>query len=136
LKFLDTNVFLRFLTNDDPVKADACRRLFRALVADTDEATTCEAVLAEVVHLLASRRVYGMPHDKIGDLLRPLVEARGMRLPHKELYLSALDIFATEPRLDFPDALCVAHMRASGTRTIVSYDRDFDRVSGIDRIEP
>ena len=29
MKFLDTNIILRFLTRDDVAKADACLRLFR-----------------------------------------------------------------------------------------------------------
>ena len=136
MKFIDANVFLRFLTNDDPAKAVGCRRLFRALAAEREEATTCEAIIAEVVYILGSRDGYGLSHDMIRDRLRPVIEARGLRLPQKAVYLHALEIFATRPRLDYPDALCVAHMQAEDVSVILSYDRDFGRVGGIERAEP
>ncbi len=34
MKFIDTNVFLRYLLWDDPVKAEACRKLFKKAIAD------------------------------------------------------------------------------------------------------
>jgi len=33
MRFVDTNVFLRFLVNDDPAKADAYEALFRKALA-------------------------------------------------------------------------------------------------------
>jgi predicted nucleic acid-binding protein len=38
--------------------------------------------------------------------------------------------------LDFVDALVVAHMRHGHISTVVSFDRDFDRVPGIQRRDP
>jgi len=34
MRFVDTNIFLRLLTNDDPRKADACEELFRKAIND------------------------------------------------------------------------------------------------------
>jgi len=38
--------------------------------------------------------------------------------------------------MDFVDALAVAHMEAHGIAEIYSYDRDFDAISTVTRIEP
>ena len=46
MKFLDTNVFVRYLTRDDPVKAAACRRLWQQVDQGQETATTSEAILA------------------------------------------------------------------------------------------
>jgi len=32
MKFLDTNIFIRYLTNDIPVKADECEKIFKKAV--------------------------------------------------------------------------------------------------------
>jgi predicted nucleic acid-binding protein len=61
---------------------------------------------------------------------------RGLRLARKHLYLEALDIYAQHPALDFVDALCVVHMQHAGIDELLSYDRDFDRIGGINRVEP
>lgn len=137
MKFVDTNVFLRFLTRDDETKAEACLRLFQRLDAGLDEATTCEAVLAEVVYVLSSRgSAYNLPAEEIAARLRPLLSARGLKLPNKRMYLRALDLYETYSPLDFEDALAVAHMERQKISAIVSYDRDFDRVTQVSREEP
>ena len=137
MKFLDTNVILRFLTRDDEQKADACLRLFQRVQRGDEELVTCEAVVSEVVYVLSSARAgYGLSHEGIRSRLVPILTLRGLRLPQKRVYLRALDVYASSPFLDFEDALAVAHMERLGVEEIVSYDRDFDRVAGLRREEP
>ena len=61
-----------------------------------------------------------------------------MESPQSEtvLYLRALDLYASSPFLDFEDALSAAYIEKQGLTEILSYDADFDRVSGIVRQEP
>lgn len=134
--FLDTNIFLRFLTRDDAAKAAACLALFQRVQAGTEEATTSEVVLAEVAYVLSSPRQYGLGHADIAARLRPLVGLRGLKLPYKRRLLHALDLYGTYPHLDFEDCLTVAQIEQQGLATLVSYDRGFDRVPGIARTEP
>ena len=137
MRFLDTNVVLRYLTRDDEIKAEACFELLRRVQQGEEELTTCEAIVAEVVYVLSSPRLpYRLDHAQIRARLLPILTLRGVRLPHKRVCLRALDLYASSAFLDFEDALAVAHMERRGTAEIVSYDRDFDRVSGIRRTEP
>ena len=132
MRFLDTNVILRFLTRDDEEKAAACFRLFQRVQRGDEEILTCEAVVSEVVYVLSSRRAgYGLNREAIRGRLAPILTLRGLRLPQKRVYLRALDIYAASPFLDFEDALAVAHMERQGISEIVSYDRGFDRVAGL-----
>jgi predicted nucleic acid-binding protein len=59
----------------------------------------------------------------------------GLRIEHKRTYFRALDLYAAT-NVDFGDALSVAHMERLGITRIVSFDRDFDRLPGIERVEP
>ena len=136
MRFLDTNVFLRYLTRDDDIKAQACLDLLRRVANGTEEVTTCEAVICEIVYMLSSRGVYKLRHDEVSALLRPLLSLRSLRLPRKRVYARALDLYAVSPFLDFEDALSVAHMERQGIEEIVSYDADFDRIPSVRRIEP
>lgn len=136
MTFLDANVFLRHLTGDDTKKALACRDLFLRIEAGSTQVRTSESVLAEVVYVLRSPRLYDVPADTVRDLLVPLLSMPALDLPHKRSMLGALDLMASEPALDFEDAVSVMHMRREGISEILSYDRDFDRVDGIDRVEP
>lgn len=136
MKFLDTNVFIRFLTGDDENKARACLALFERLDSDGELATTSETIVAEVVYVLSSRSIYNLTADAIAQRLRPLLSIRGLRFPEKNICLRALEIFESYPTLDFEDALTVARVEHGDIDELVSYDRGFDQIPSIRRIEP
>ena len=137
MRFLDTNVILRYLTRDDEAKADACYQLFQQVKQGEEELFTCEAIIAEVTYVLSSPRApYQLNHSEIRDRLLPILALQGLNLPQKTVYLHALDLYASSPFLDFEDAVAVAHMEQRGANEIVSYDKDFDRIEGIHRTEP
>lgn len=137
MRFLDTNIIIRFLTRDDEPKADACYQLFQRVKQGEEEVFACEAMVTEVAYVLTSSRTpYGLSHAEVKDRLLPILTLRGVRLPHKRVCLRALDIYASVPGLDLEDAMAVAHMEQQGVTEIYSYDRDFDRVDGITRVEP
>ena len=137
MRFLDANVILRYLTRDDEAKARACYELFQRVQRGEEELAICEAIVAEVTYVLSSPRLpYRLSHEQIRARLLPLLTLRGLKLPQKRTCLEALDTYASAPSLDFEDALAAAHMRQRGIVEIVSYDRDFDGVAGLRRVEP
>ena len=134
-RFLDANIFLRYFTRDDPDKAQRCYALFQGVQSGEEHVTTAESVIAEVVYVLSSPRLYAVPRTEIRALLLSILTLRGMRLPNRRLYVRALDVYA-EHDIDFEDALTVAHVERKRLDAILSYDRDFDQVAGITREEP
>jgi predicted nucleic acid-binding protein len=136
VKFVDTNIFIRYLTQDDLDKSNACRDFFERVENEAETATTCEAVISEVVYVLSSRVTYRLSRPDIRSRLEPILRIPNFRLPIRSVYLRALDLFVDYPSLDFEDALCVAHMERIGIQEIASYDRGFDRVPDLARFEP
>ena len=136
MRFIDTNIFIRFFTGDDSVKAQACRQLLLRIEAGEERATTSESVIAEVVFVLRSKRHYDIGASRVRDLFAPLLSLPGLHVQDKKRFLRALDLMASQPFLDFEDALSAVHMQRLGIDEIYSYDRDFDRVSDIVRVEP
>lgn len=135
MPFIDTSVFIRYLTRDDPRKADACFALFQEAKGDAITLWTTESVIAEVVYVLSSSQLYHLSRSRIRDLLYPLLSLPGLKLAHRRTYLRALDIYAGYP-LDFEDALMAAQMERQGVTELYSYDREYDQVAGLTRIEP
>ena len=137
MRFLDTNVILRYVTHDDEAKGQASAELFQRVQRGEEELVTSEAIVAECAFILASRRhSYQFGRAEIRAELVPVLSLEGLTLPHKEVCLRALDLHVLFPQLDYEDALAVAHMEARGIAEVVSYDRDFDRVPGVARVEP
>ena len=134
-QFVDTNIFLRHLTKDDPQKARACFELFKKAERDEVALTTSEAIIAEVVYVLSSKRTYNLSHDTIKKCLYPLLSLKGFKLPRQRVYLRALELYGSY-KMDFEDCLSLAHMERQQLKEIYSYDQDFDQVKNVKRIEP
>lgn len=132
--FLDTNVIIRFLTQDVPEQAEKARRVFAQLEADTLTVTASEAVIIEAVHILSSKVLYDLPRTEIRRYLRNVISLRGLKIVNKKIYLRALDLYASTT-IDFVDTLNIAHMQREKLTTILSFDRDFDKIPGITRQE-
>jgi len=137
MRFLDANIFLRHLTQDDPVKAQACLQLFRAIGQGSSPAWTSDLVVAEVVFVLSSKQgsQYGYARPQIRDGLLPLLLLPSLALPSKPLYPRIFALYTTLA-IDFIDAYHAALVESSAQPELYSYDRDFDRVTSIKRLEP
>jgi len=135
VRFLDTSILLRHLTGDDPRKAGACYRLLQRVEQGEEVVATSGMVVAEAVFVLQSPRHYGLPRERVRQLIEPLLELRSIRLPNKSLYRRAFELYCTEG-ISFTDAFNAAYMEARGLTEVYSYDADFDRVQGIRRVEP
>ncbi len=141
MTFIDANIILRFLTlpstPETEQMAEDCRRLFERVEAGLETITASEAIIAEVVYVMASPRLYALAPSDISARLKPLIGLPGFQIENKRRYLRAFDIFASHaPRLDFEDALSVAYVENADPPELYSFDRDFDRVPQITRREP
>ena len=137
MQYVDTNIFIRYFTRDDQEKAEACYLLFEKANRNEATLTTSELVIAEVVFILSSKRLYNLSRQDVRIRLYPILSLPGLRLAHKQQYLRALDLYSNYT-IDFEDALSVAFMERNEIAEIYSYDRDFDTIDGssIVRIEP
>ncbi|MBI4321545.1 MAG: PIN domain-containing protein, partial [Chloroflexi bacterium] len=71
--FLDTNIILRHLLNDDPIKSPACFSLIQAIEQEKASAWTSHLVIAEIVFVLSNRKTYNLSREEIRDRLLPLI---------------------------------------------------------------
>jgi len=138
--FLDANVFLRAITEATPetqVMAAAARDLFRAIGRGEEEATTSEAVIAEVAFILYAKRHYGLPPDRVAARLRPFLTLPHLHLPRaaKQRYLQALALWSANPRLGFVDALTAVTVVGMDI-AFATFDSDFDGLPDIARWQP
>ena len=134
-QFVDTNIFLRHLTNDHPEKAKACFELFKKAARDEVLLVTADWVIAEVVYVMSSKITYNLPPVEIKHRLRPILAIRGLKLDNKIVVMYALDLFARLD-IDFEDCLSVATMESQNVKELYSYDHHFDRIETITRLEP
>lgn len=71
MRLLDTNLLIRYLTNDVPIRAQAVARLLAAVKAGTEQLYTTEVVIAEVTFILSSKKTYNVSHAEIAGSCLP-----------------------------------------------------------------
>ncbi|MCC6943899.1 MAG: PIN domain-containing protein [Thermomicrobiales bacterium] len=134
LPFLDANVFLRYLTQDEPDHFRRSNDLMMRLIAGDVSAIASTSVILEVIFTL--HRSYKLPRTEIVAAMSILLSASGIVVEQKPAVMEALHLFAEHSALSMADCFHVAWMRANGLTEIISFDRGFDRLPDIERIEP
>lgn len=132
-KFVDTNIFLRYLTKDDPPKYEKCREIFKKAMKEEIAITTSGMVIAELVWTLLS--YYRVPKAEVVEKVTVIVGTKSLSIPDKHIVADALVLYARK-NIDFIDAYNAIFMRYHGLREIYSYDEDFELVEDIQRREP
>ena len=137
LRFLDSNIFIRHLTNDHPQQSPACFALIQAIEQGKIQVWTADLVISEVIFVLSSKNLYNLKREQVRDLLLPLIALPGLKLPtsSKRMYRRVFELYTTLP-VDYPDAFNAALMESRKQPELYSYDTHFDRIPGIKRLGP
>jgi uncharacterized protein len=132
--FVDTNIFLRFLTNDVPDMATAAEALFRRAAAGEVALVTNAIVLAELVWVLES--YYHLARADVQERAMAVACMDGLVLPDADVVVDALLAYA-ESNVDFIDAYNVCWMRQRGLKRVVTFDeKHYSRLEEIDVLTP
>jgi uncharacterized protein len=127
---VDSNVPMYLVGADHPHKADA-RRLLERLVSDRQRLVTDAEVFQEILHrytAIARRDAIQPAFDALRavvDDVFPVEEADVVR---------AKDLLGTHGALSARDALHTAVMERRGIERVLTFDRGFDAVAGVQRV--
>lgn len=132
MQFLDTNIFLRHLRQDDPVLSPKATAILSRIEQGQSRVRTTDPVIFEAVFTL--QRSYRQSRSSIAEALLPLIELPGIVLPGKLLYRKAFELYSAGP-LGFADCYHIALMQRLGITEVLSFDTHFDRIPGIVRKE-
>ncbi|MFQ5743876.1 MAG: PIN domain-containing protein [Acidobacteriota bacterium] len=127
--FADTNLFLRYLTNDVPLQADAVEDLLHRAGAGELRLLTSSLTIAEIVWTLES--YYKLSREDIRGKVLAILNTPGLEVSEAEAALQAIIWYADES-VDFIDAHNAAWLLRQGMKIAYTFDRrHFSRLSGI-----
>jgi len=129
---VDTNILLRFLTNDHPAHGAGAKKLFDDAGAGKLELRLPQIVITETIFTLQS--YYKIDRQDIGRELLKLLTAPGVKLTCASWILEAVEDYRTR-NISFGDACVAAEAKAEGI-AVASFDRGLDKFPGIKRHEP
>lgn len=118
---LDTNVIVRYLTDDPPGMADVADRLIEGV----DLLYVPDVVIMESAYVLSS--FYGVARERVVDQLSDFLGRENVEplTLDKGLAVEALMLCRPSGRVSFVDALTWAAARQSGVRVVYSWDDRF-----------
>ncbi|MFH0789579.1 MAG: type II toxin-antitoxin system VapC family toxin [Pseudomonadota bacterium] len=127
--FADTNIFLRYLTNDVPDQADAVEELFRSAAIGDILLITNSLVIAEIVWTLES--FYKLSREDIQVKVLAILNTPGLEVADSDLILQAIAWYK-DKNVDFLDGYNGAWLTSQGIKTAYTFDqKHFSRFEGI-----
>jgi predicted nucleic-acid-binding protein len=117
--WLDANVILRFLLQDDQDLGSQAAAFMQAAEHEKLRLLLSPLVVAEVVWTLDS--FYRVPKATIKETLEAFVLSEGIETEEKDVILASLSDFA-EQNVDFIDAYVARHALAKGVPSVCTFD--------------
>lgn len=128
--FVDSNIPMYLIGAAHPHKTDA-QMILERLIAAGERLVTDAEVLQEILHRYTAIE----KRKAISPTLQVTLHIVDEVIPiEKADVLRAGEISQNRPRLSARDALHIAIMERHGIRSILSFDSDFDRWPGLQRI--
>ncbi|EDP74796.1 PIN domain-containing protein [Hydrogenivirga sp. 128-5-R1-1] len=121
ISLIDANVILRYLLRDNKELYAKAEEVFNDMMEGKTKILILESVIAEVVYVL--QRIYNVSRKEISEILRKLIELRGVKVHNKGQMLNALEIFS-EKKLDFVDCILCAHREEN---EVITFDKGLRR---------
>jgi predicted nucleic acid-binding protein len=136
MRFIDTNVFVRYF--EPRVELEnrqlflSARDIFAQARNGAEQFTTNVAVLAEVVFVLSSPRLYKLTRTEISIRLKSILSLPGCAIPVADIVIEALALWERERSISFVDALCVAES-FEHQHQLVTFDGALARIAHVER---
>lgn len=133
LTFIDTNVLVRHFTQDNAILSPKATAYLKRVELGDISIRLADTVVFETAFLL--ERTYKQPKTLIRQALLALIGFPSVIAPNKARLRATFDYYVNL-NISFADAYHAVLMAEDGLSEIATFDRDFDRVPGIRRIEP
>ena len=125
---LDTNVLVRFLTQDDDAQFQVAADLIEGCTRDLP-GYVCREVMIELVWVL--ERAYKYPREDIADALLRIVTASQLSVEKAQDIASIVNLYRDEG-YDFADLMIRQAAQRTESRTLKTFDQKLARLDGVE----
>ncbi|HEY4931735.1 MAG TPA: PIN domain-containing protein [Terriglobales bacterium] len=122
---LDTNVIVRYLTQDDPLQSRIANEILERRLTPEKPGFLCVVTMVEIVWVLD--RAYGLTDQEIAAALERMLQTDVLLIEHEQEIFTAM-IALKERRGTFADALIAALDAKAGCRRTLTFDQKVMRL--------
>jgi predicted nucleic-acid-binding protein len=124
---LDTNVIVRYLTQDDPEQSRRATEIFEQQLTAERPGFVCVVTMVETVWVLD--RAYGLTTQEIAAALERMLQTDVLLIENEQEVFTAM-IALKEKRGTFADALIAELGAKAGCKHTLTFDQSALRLSG------
>ena len=124
---LDTNILVRYLTQDDPIQSPAATQILEKRHSEANPGFISVVAIAEMVWVLD--RGYGFENHEIAGAIERLLQADRLVVEHEQEVFEAM-LALRAGHADFADALIGALGSKAGCTSTLTFDRKAARLPG------
>lgn len=125
---LDTNVLVRWLTNDDAVQCAIVERVFDDAIGNAQRLFVTVTVMLELEWVLRSKYRYDKP--QVMAALSALLDVAELEFQAEPALEQALWLFKQTGSRDFADCLHIALVSQAGQGPLLTFDERASRIEG------
>lgn len=128
---LDTNILIRYLTQDDPIQSPKATKIIERLFTQEDPGFISLVTMAETVWVLGS--VYELPDTEIADTVERILQADTLAVQNEQQVFTAM-VTLRRGWGAFADALIVALGAWAGCDSTLTFDKKAIRLAGFELV--
>lgn len=117
---LDTNIVVRFMTNDDALLSPKAKKILEAAKPGT--LLLDRLIIEEIGYVLHSN--YEFTKQYIVKAFRSLIELQAISVPDKDIVDLAIDLFESEKPLSFEDCWLLALQKLGTVDAVATFDQN------------
>jgi predicted nucleic-acid-binding protein len=126
---LDTNVLIRYLTQDDPAQSRKANEMIERRLTPEEPGFVSLVAMAETVWVLES--VYGFTRHEIAVGVERLLQADSLAIQNEQEVFTAAQVLKSG-RGEFADALIGALGEWAGCESTWTFDKKAGRIKGFE----
>jgi uncharacterized protein len=130
--YADTNIFLRYLTNEPPDLSKKVSKFFNEMELGKYRLFVCNLVVSELVYVL--EKVFEIPKKEICEKVKILMLKKNIVLENSQIIFRALDIYR-DFNINFVDAYIYSHSNKNGIKKYFTFDNHFKKFNNIELVQ-
>ncbi|MCL4416776.1 MAG: PIN domain-containing protein [Actinobacteria bacterium] len=129
--YADTNIFLRYLTNEPEGLSEKVYNFFNEMELGKYRLFVCDLVVSELVYVL--EKVFEIPKKEICEKVKILMLKKNIVLENSQIIFKALEVYR-DFNINFVDAYIYSHSSNNGVKKYFSFDNHFKKFDNIELV--